>query len=351
MKRAVIALILLCAASAAIAQPQGGVLRVRLTNGTTGERGSAEKVTLFRLRSGMEPAKQLEGVSGTFEIADIEVEGETPMLLQATYLGVNYNEPIHFGRGYEAEAEITVYELLSEWNDKDLELKTARFVYRRDGETLLVDKIFVVENRTAPKKTYHDSEGSFRFVLPTTGLTELHSVSARGESGMPVPQQASMDPNGRGYVTKTAFKPGETELVVSYEVDYANADFRVGETAFLPVTELYAFIAPPDITVEAEGWEALGAEPQGAFRGLSQDERRDWGSPRARLVGRERTSALHKRWKLVIGSRECGSERHRRPNPGYDAVGKVGSRSSHGGRPRVRSARDPLPSFHSERLI
>ena len=265
MKRAVIALILLCAASAAIAQPQGGVLRVRLTNGTTGERGSAEKVTLFRLRSGMEPAKQLEGVSGTFEIADIEVEGETPMLLQATYLGVNYNEPIHFGRGYEAEAEITVYELLSEWNDKDLELKTARFVYRRDGETLLVDKIFVVENRTAPKKTYHDSEGSFRFVLPTTGLTELHSVSARGESGMPVPQQASMDPNGRGYVTKTAFKPGETELVVSYEVDYANADFRVGETAFLPVTELYAFIAPPDITVEAEGWEALGAEPQGRF--------------------------------------------------------------------------------------
>ena len=264
MKRAIVALFL-CSASVAIAQPRGGVLRVRLINGTTGEQGSAEKITLFRLREGMEPAKQLEGVSGTFEIEDIEVEGETPMLLQATYLGVNYNEPIRFGRGYEAEAEITVYEILSEWNDKDLEVKTARFVYRRDGETLLVDKIFVVENRTAPRKTYYDSEGSFRFVLPTTGLIELHSVSARGESGMPVPQQASVDPNGRGNVTKTAFKPGETELVVSYEVDYANADLRVRETAFLPLAELYAFIAPLDITVEAEGWEVLGAEPQGRF--------------------------------------------------------------------------------------
>ena len=269
MKRAIVALFL-CSASVAIAQPRGGVLRVRLTNGTTGEQGSAEKITLFRLRDGMEPAKQLEKVSGTFEIEDIEVEGETPMLLQATYLGVNYNEPIRFGRGYEAVAEITVYELVSEWNDKDLEVKTARFVYRRDGDTLLVDKIFVVENRTAPRKTYYDSEGSFRFMLPKTGLIELHSVSARGESGMPVPQQASVDPNGRGYVTKTAFKPGETELVVSYEVDYANADLSVGETAFLPLAELYAFIAPLDITVEAEGWEVLGAEPQGRFMAFRQ---------------------------------------------------------------------------------
>ena len=96
MKRAVIASIFLCAATAAFAQPRGGVLRVRLTNGTTGEPGSAEKVTLFRLRNEMKSAKELEGVSGVFDIEDIEVEGDTPMLLKVDYSGVSYNEPIRF---------------------------------------------------------------------------------------------------------------------------------------------------------------------------------------------------------------------------------------------------------------
>jgi hypothetical protein len=264
MKRAVISLCVVGAATAAIAQPRGGVLRVRLVNGTTGEPGRAEKATLFRLRNEMEPAKEVENVSGNFEIADIEVEGEMPMLLQVTSSGVSYNEPVRFGRGYEAEAEITVYDVLPEWND-DLEVETARFVYRRDGDKLLVDKIYVIQNRTSPKKTYYDPEGSFRFVLPTSGLLELHSITARGESGMPVPQQASEDANGRGYVTKTAFKPGETELAVSYEVDYSDAGYRMGEMAFLPVRELYAFVAPADVTVDAEGWEPLGNDPEGRF--------------------------------------------------------------------------------------
>jgi hypothetical protein len=265
VKRASIAVLILCASTAALAQPRGGVLRVSLTNGTTGEPGRAEKATLFRLRNQMEPAKELGGVSGTFEINDIEVEGETPMLLQVVSSGVSYNEPVRFGRGYEAEAAITVYDVLPEWNDDDLEVKSARFIYRRDGEKLLVDKMYIVDNHSSPKKTFFNPEGTFHFVIPTSGLLELRSVSARGESGMPVPQQASPDPNGRGYLTKTAFKPGETELSVAYEVDYSTAEYRIGETAFVPAKELIAFVAPADIDVDAKGWEALRPDPEGRF--------------------------------------------------------------------------------------
>jgi hypothetical protein len=32
---------------------------------------------------------------------------------------------------------------------------------------------------------------------------------------MPVPQQAAPLPDGSGYVTRTAFKPRETEMVIS----------------------------------------------------------------------------------------------------------------------------------------
>jgi hypothetical protein len=255
----------------ASSQPRGGVLKVNLTNGTTGARGRAEKVTLYRLREEMIPAKELPAVEGSFEIRDIEVEGERPMLLQVTSSGVTYNQPVNFGRGYEASADIKVYDVVSRWNDEDFRVATARTLYRREGEKLLVDEVYVVENRTSPPRTYHDPSGTFRFHLPTASLRQLHSVSARGESGMPVPQQASPAPDsadGSAYVTKTAFKPGETELVVSYEVAYGREGYELSTSAFYPLGEVYAFVAPPDVRIEAEDWENLGLEPEGRFMAL-----------------------------------------------------------------------------------
>jgi hypothetical protein len=99
-QRALLGLLLaLAAAVPASSQPRGGILKARLVNGTSGGAGSAEKVTLFRLRNEMVPAKELGAVEGSFEIRDIEVEGERPMLLQVTSQGVNYNEPVRPGRG------------------------------------------------------------------------------------------------------------------------------------------------------------------------------------------------------------------------------------------------------------
>ncbi|HSF16634.1 MAG TPA: hypothetical protein VLK65_13890 [Vicinamibacteria bacterium] len=254
--------------SAASAQPRGGILRVRLVNGTTGGQGAAEKITLFRLSGGMVPLKELGPVEGAVTIEDIEVEGERPMLLQANYRGVSYNEPVLFGRGYEAEVELTVYEVVEDWDEARLELASARYVYRRQGDRLLVDKIYVVQNRTEPPLTYYNPNGTFRFGLPSSELLELHSVSAQGSSGMPVPQQASPLPGGEGYVTKTAFKPGETEIVASYSVSYAGGSYRLDERTFYDHPETYVFTAPPDITVDAEGWEDLGTEPQGRFAAI-----------------------------------------------------------------------------------
>ncbi len=216
----------------------------------------------------MIPAKELGAVEGSFEMTDIEVEGERPMLLQVTSEGVNYNEPIRFGRGYEAEVEITVFDVVREWNERDLEVTTARVLFRRERDRLLVDEVYVVENRTSPKKTYHDPDGGFRFYLPTGNLRELRSVSARGESGMPVPQQAAPLPDGSGYVTRTAFKPGETEMVISYEVGYGADGYRMDSRVFYALPEYYVFVAPTDVNIEAEGWEHLGPEPEGRFVAL-----------------------------------------------------------------------------------
>lgn len=252
-------------AGVAWGQPRGGILSVRLVNGTTGGAGAAETVTLFRLRNEMIPAEELGPVEGSFTIENIEVEGERPMLLQVTYDGVNYNEPVSFGRGYEADVTVTVYESTDVWDEAKIEVASARYVYRRQADRLLVDKIFLVQNRSDPPVTYYDPDGSFRFHLPSRELLELNSVSAQGTSGMPVPQQASPLPGGEGYVTKTAFKPGETEIDVSYSVSYDDASFTMSEKAFYDLPEIFVFTAPPDIDVDAPGWENLGTEPQGRF--------------------------------------------------------------------------------------
>lgn len=264
-----VALVIACVATIVEAQPRGGILRVNIVNGTSGEPGTAEKVTLLRLGTEMTPVKELGPASGRFEITDFEVEGERPMLLQVTTAGVNYNQPVNFFRGYEADAEITVYDAFDTWDEAVLEITTSRFLYRRENDRLRVDKVYVIENRTSPPRTYYDPEGTFRFDLPTDELVELHSVSASSALGVPVPQQASPLPDGGGYVTKTSFKPGDTEIAISYEVRYGDSGYAASWNAFHQMRELIVFVAPPDIVIDADdAWEDLGIEPQGRFAAL-----------------------------------------------------------------------------------
>lgn len=245
------------------AQPRGGVLRGTIVNGTTGGPGSGKKVTLFKLSSGMEPIKTAENVSGTFVLENIEIAGEAPYLLQVTFGGVNYNQRVSFGRGYEANASFTVYDATDEW--EDVTITTARYLLRRDGERLRVDKLFVVENKTSPPRTLFDPEGTFRFTLPAD-VVELRSVSATSSSGMPVPQPASPAPDGPGFFTRTAFKPGSTDFTVSYDVEYSETEGReFRDTAFFPLAEAMILVAPADIEVDAEGWENRGPDPDGRF--------------------------------------------------------------------------------------
>ena len=194
-----------------------------------------------------------------------ELEGERPMLLQVTSGGVNYNQPVNFGRGYEAEAEVTVYDTMPAWDESALEITTSRFLYRREGDRILVDKVFVIQNRSSPPRTYYDPEGTFRFNMPTDKLAQMNAITASSALGVPVPQQASPLPDASGWVTKTAFKPGETQMAVSYEVEYENDSWEAAGQAFLPLPELLVFYSPPDIDVTAEGWEDLGTEPEGRF--------------------------------------------------------------------------------------
>lgn len=262
-KTVVIALAL--GATAIAAQPRGGVLRGKIINGTTGAPGRAERVALIKMESGMEPIGTLGQVEGSFTLENLPLAGEKPYLLQVTTDGVNYNQPVSFGRGYEAEATVTVYSATKVW--KGLSISTARFLFRREHDELRVDKLFVVENKTEPKKTYFLPQGTFKFFLPPD-LKELVSVSASSSGGMPVPQFAEPLPDGSGHIARVALKPGTTEISVSYLVEYAKGSYLFKDKAYYPLPEFLALISPADIKVEAAGspgLESMGADPQNRF--------------------------------------------------------------------------------------
>ncbi len=324
MRKALIAFGIVVASTLVGAQPRGGVLRVHLIDGTNGGEGSAERVTLLRLGTEMTPVKELGAVSGRFEFTDFEVEGERPMLLQVTTSGVAYNQPVNFFRGYEADVEVTVYDAFDTWDDTLVEFTTSRFLYRREGDKLRVDKVFVVDNRTSPPRTFHDPNGTFRFNLPTDSLVELHSVSASSALGVPVPQQASPLPGGEGYVTKTAFKPGETQIAVSYEVRYTNSRYEVEGQAFHRLVELLVLVAPPDINIAAEDWEDLGVEPEGRFSAIRMRDVSAGTPLRFSLSGgSENARELVPRSSSATGSTGTAGSAGTGTSPGPAALGTI----------------------------
>jgi hypothetical protein len=300
------------AADSALAQPRG-VLRGKILNGTTGAPGHAERVALVKMESGMDPIATLGQVTGSFLLKNLPISGETQYLLRVTTDGVNYSHPVRFGRSYEAEAEVTVYSATSEW--KDLEVSTARFLFRREQDELRVDKLFAVENKTEPKKTYFRPEGTFQFHLPAD-LKELISVSASSTGGMPVSQFAEPLAGGAGYIARIAFKPGITRIAIAYRVDYTKGSYVFKDKAFYRLPELAALVSPTDMRIEAAGLAPMGADPQNRFAVYA-----------ARNVSAGAPIELR-----LSGGGEHASNRD---------PGSGGSRSETGGSPPTRDLPDP----------
>ena len=266
-----------------------GPVRVTLRNGTTGGPGRADLVTLYRLGAGMEPVATVENPVGE---AVLDAPEETapgaaggrrpPYLAQATYAGVNYNEPIRLGPDGSASVTLTVYDGFDGWEEERIGLTTWRALYRRlpaagdRPDALRADHIFVVENRSDPPRTFVSDTGTLRFRLPPeTALLGVPSVSATGATGMPVPQSpfpvAAAAAGGNDYAVRTAFKPGETEIVLSYEVRYPDERHEASLVAPRDSPEVMLLAQPPDILlalppdaagVSAAGWEILGPDEE-----------------------------------------------------------------------------------------
>ena len=182
---------------------------------------------------------------------------------------MNYNAPVRLTPGDTTEAAIVVYDPFDAWSEPEIGLSTWRALYRRmPGQpgALRVDHIFVVNNRTEPPRTFIHDDETLRFRLPPADLLlELPTVSSTGETGMPVPQSSFAVGDEGDYAIRTAFKPGETEIVLSYAVAYEDERYEAQLLAPRASPEVLLLASPVDVTLELPpgsppGWEILGPD-------------------------------------------------------------------------------------------
>jgi hypothetical protein len=228
-----------------------GTLQGTVRNGTTGQAAAGVDVILIQLQGGMQPvANTKTDAQGHFEFTHTQI-GASPMLVRAVYRGVNYHEPIPPGK---TSADIQVFEPTDKAGTFAIAARAV--IVQPNATDLLVGEEYSIENKTQPPMAYFHQNGSFFFALPDGA--QLSQVSAAGASGMPV-VQGTID-KGKGIeAIDFPFRPGESNVRVSYKVPYAGNETKLRISSPYAVERLAVF-APPGVTVTGEGFAPAGQE-------------------------------------------------------------------------------------------
>ncbi|GAC1626473.1 MAG: hypothetical protein NVS9B13_22790 [Candidatus Acidiferrum sp.] len=231
---------------------QGGSVHGTVLNKTTGKPAAGVEVILIQLQGGMQPvANSKSDAKGNFTFEHPAI-GAQPMLVRAVYHGVNFHAPLR--PGGQSNAEVDIYELSKD--PRTISVSGHVIIFQPSGSSLLVGEEYSIQNNSAPPQAYYRTEGDFDFSIPDKA--QLQQVAATGPAGMPVVQTQIERGNDR-YGIAYAFRPGETNIRLSYELPYT------GNAASLNIPTLYSgarllVVAPPGVQVSGDGLQPAGQE-------------------------------------------------------------------------------------------
>ncbi|HET8923787.1 MAG TPA: hypothetical protein VFN26_12430 [Candidatus Acidoferrum sp.] len=232
---------------------RAGTVHGTVHNGTTGQTAAGIELALLQPMSGMqEVAHSKSGAQGEFTF-DNPGLGTQPMLVQANYHGIHFNQMVPPGR---STVQVDIFEPTRD--PKTINVPSHVVIFQPNGSTLIVGEEYQIENKSQPPQAYFRTDGSFDFVLPENG--QLQQVAATGSAGMPV-TQLPIDKKKNRYSIAYAFRPGDSSVRFSYELPYA------GNTATVKLPTVYPggrllVVAPPTVQVTGDGL-APGGQEQG----------------------------------------------------------------------------------------
>lgn len=219
-----------------------------LMNATTNRPGFAETLKVIRLGAGMTPIAELKNVNGKFSFSGIT--GDGPFLLQATYLGINYNQIVPPGTAGIKEHIVKIYEKSS--NRGMISVKSLLQIVR-EKDVIRIHKLFVINNHSLPPKSFQAEASPLEIYIPANA-EQIFAQLTQG-SGMGIPLE--LKEGIRGKILDRAILPGSSELQVSFALPAREvADIETTDETLLGDDNVrHIFIKPKDMKVNFKDYQ------------------------------------------------------------------------------------------------
>jgi len=236
---------------ASLGTAQAGTVHGTVKNGTTGKPSPGVELVLVQLQGGMqEVAHSKSDAQGEFTF-DNPALGAQPMLVRATYKGVNFNQAVPPG---SSTVQVDIFEPSKD--AKTITVPSHVVIFQPNGTTLIVGEEYQIQNNSQPPLAYFRADGNFDFTLPDKGM--LQQVAAAGPSGMQV-VQLPIDKKNNKYSIAFAFRPGASRVRISYELPYAENAAAVKIPTIYPGGRLL-LAAPPTVQIAGDNLTPAGQE-------------------------------------------------------------------------------------------
>jgi hypothetical protein len=237
----------LLAASAASA----GTVNGTVVNRTTGKPTPNVDLTLLSPTQGMREIGSAKSDAQGHFTATNDAIGMGPVLIRATYHDVSFNTFLPPGR---PQIEVEIYEISKD--PKTISVASHVVIFQPQGDRLIGAEEYSVQNASQPPAAYFRTEGNFDFAIPENGT--IGQVTTTTSMGMPV-NQATIEKGKGRFAIAYPFRPGQTNVRLSYELPYSN------NSATLKLPATYAgmkllVVVPPGVAVTGDGLTSAGQE-------------------------------------------------------------------------------------------
>jgi hypothetical protein len=228
-----------------------GTLSGTVINRSTGKPEPNVALDLLSPTQGMtELATVTSDAQGHFSVTKDSI-GMAPVLIRATVHDVSFNTFAPPGR---PNVEVEVYDISKD--PKTIAVPQHIIIFQPQDSKLLGAEEYTIDNSSNPPIAYFRTEGNFDFAIPENA--KIGQVSATTAMGMAV-AQASIDKGKGRFAIAYPFRPGQTNVRLSYELPYANNSASLKLPATYPGAKLLV-VVPPGVTVTGTGLTAAGEE-------------------------------------------------------------------------------------------
>ncbi|MDH5627875.1 MAG: hypothetical protein OEY69_06230 [Candidatus Krumholzibacteria bacterium] len=216
-------------------------VRGKIVNGTTGKSVDAT-VYAVNPSQGMDEEQSVKSKNGEFVMENLAAQGF--YLLRVDYAGISYNEPLQ-PDGTDKEVTVKVYETTTSWDGVKVTMPHIAAV--RDGDRLVIEQMFEIDNATEPARSINGDEGFFRLYIPADvdTITQCFVVS------MNVP--LDRDPEATGtdnvYYLDYPIRPGVTRVGITYKVPYAGDEYDLNQDIIYDIGHVSIFAVDPHMQI------------------------------------------------------------------------------------------------------